>query len=265
MIQVYPTNQLDAVCFDKDELASILSLISHCHHHDCHRQTLEQLFQLLASLLPLQAGYFYIGEFCSEYSADRTAEPQNEPTHYFSYQLKNSEFNRAIQQGFLAETHQIRLSQRDFDLQSAPIDPQFNFTHEPHHYLDTLVKYQPLEAAYTLILRLFLIRHSVTPTIEKRLKNLLPYLMPHFHALFNQPGDFNQKKLCAPKLTQREQEVIHWLLKGKSGWEIAKIIGKTQRTVKFHLANIYLKLNAENRTQAIIKALYYWGEDGFVS
>ena len=52
-------------------------------------------------------------------------------------------------------------------------------------------------------------------------------------------------------LTNREQEVLQWTAKGKGCWEIGHIVGISERTVKFHLQNIYRKLNVVNRAQAV--------------
>jgi DNA-binding CsgD family transcriptional regulator len=58
-----------------------------------------------------------------------------------------------------------------------------------------------------------------------------------------------------PGLTSRENDVLGWLCAGKTNQEIATIIGVRERTVKFHLENIYEKLKVTNRAQAIAKAL----------
>ena len=57
------------------------------------------------------------------------------------------------------------------------------------------------------------------------------------------------------KLTQREQEVLHWLVQGASNEEIASHLYITIATVKAHLTAIFQKLSVTSRTQAIIKAL----------
>ena len=57
------------------------------------------------------------------------------------------------------------------------------------------------------------------------------------------------------KLTQREQEVLHWLVQGASNEEIASNLYITVATVKAHLTAIFQKLSVASRTQAIIKAL----------
>lgn len=55
-------------------------------------------------------------------------------------------------------------------------------------------------------------------------------------------------------LTTREGEVLHWIAQGKGCWETGHIVGCSERTVKFHLQNIYRKLNVVNRAQAVAKA-----------
>lgn len=56
-------------------------------------------------------------------------------------------------------------------------------------------------------------------------------------------------------LTEREQEVLHWLAQGASNEEIAKHLYVTVATVKAHLTSIFEKLEVNSRTQAIVAAL----------
>ncbi len=56
-------------------------------------------------------------------------------------------------------------------------------------------------------------------------------------------------------LSKREKEVLNWLKKGKSSWDIAAILKITERTVNFHVNNIMQKLNAVSRTQAVAVAI----------
>lgn len=52
------------------------------------------------------------------------------------------------------------------------------------------------------------------------------------------------------KLTKKELEIMSWVMYGKTSFEIGKIMEITERTVKFHLGNIYTKLGVCNRAQA---------------
>jgi LuxR family transcriptional regulator, quorum-sensing system regulator SolR len=53
------------------------------------------------------------------------------------------------------------------------------------------------------------------------------------------------------RLTTRERAVMRWIAEGKTAWEVGKILSMTERTVKFHLRNIYSKLKVNNRAQAV--------------
>jgi DNA-binding response OmpR family regulator len=54
-------------------------------------------------------------------------------------------------------------------------------------------------------------------------------------------------------LTQREAEVILWVIKGKTNRDIGLILGMSPRTVNKHLEHIYIKLGVETRTAAANK------------
>lgn len=56
-------------------------------------------------------------------------------------------------------------------------------------------------------------------------------------------------------LTAREREVLALLARGLRNKEIASRLYVSERTVNFHLANIYQKLNVSGRTEALSKAL----------
>jgi DNA-binding NarL/FixJ family response regulator len=56
-------------------------------------------------------------------------------------------------------------------------------------------------------------------------------------------------------LSERELEVLEIATLGLTNSQIAKRLGVTVHTVKFHLASIYRKLGAANRTDAIVRSL----------
>lgn len=53
-----------------------------------------------------------------------------------------------------------------------------------------------------------------------------------------------------PLLSARELEVLRLVAAGSTNGEIARKLWVTEQTVKFHLSNIYRKLNVGNRTEA---------------
>jgi DNA-binding NarL/FixJ family response regulator len=54
----------------------------------------------------------------------------------------------------------------------------------------------------------------------------------------------------AIELTRREVEILQLVSEGHSNSALAKMLWVTEQTVKFHLSNIYRKLNVSNRTEA---------------
>ena len=51
-------------------------------------------------------------------------------------------------------------------------------------------------------------------------------------------------------LTRREREILQLVAEGHSNAKLAKMLWVTEQTVKFHLSNVYRKLNVSNRTEA---------------
>ena len=56
------------------------------------------------------------------------------------------------------------------------------------------------------------------------------------------------------KLSKREIECLRWAAVGKTDSEIALILARSCATIRFHIHNAALKLNAVNRSQAVFKA-----------
>jgi DNA-binding NarL/FixJ family response regulator len=59
----------------------------------------------------------------------------------------------------------------------------------------------------------------------------------------------------AAPLTPRQLEVVRMLATGSTNKEIARAIGVGERTVKYHIAGIFERLGAGNRTEAVSIAL----------
>ena len=56
-------------------------------------------------------------------------------------------------------------------------------------------------------------------------------------------------------LTDREQEVVAFVAKGWTNNRIASELSLSERTVRFHLTNIYDKLGVTSRAEAISWAI----------
>jgi DNA-binding CsgD family transcriptional regulator len=82
----------------------------------------------------------------------------------------------------------------------------------------------------------------------KRLRVLMPYLHTALirldeHAKVAQKVDF----------TEKEKEVIYWLILGKQNSEIASILGKSINTVRNQIQHIFIKLGVSNRQAALMR------------
>jgi len=80
-------------------------------------------------------------------------------------------------------------------------------------------------------------------------------IVQHVAPMLHQIHTNGIKTMAAASLTVREKDILTWVKEGKSTWEVASILGITQDTVKYHLRNIFLKLNVTNRSQAVAVAI----------
>ena len=51
-------------------------------------------------------------------------------------------------------------------------------------------------------------------------------------------------------MTRRELEILKLVAEGHSNAALARMLWVTEQTVKFHLSNVYRKLDVTNRTEA---------------
>ena len=56
------------------------------------------------------------------------------------------------------------------------------------------------------------------------------------------------------RLSKREVECLRWAAIGKTDLEISMIMSRSRATVRFHIHNASIKLNAVNRSQTVFKA-----------
>ncbi|MBV1888245.1 MAG: response regulator transcription factor [Urechidicola sp.] len=65
------------------------------------------------------------------------------------------------------------------------------------------------------------------------------------------PTQIDLKKIEALEISKREYEVLKEISNGLSNKEIAEKLFVSESTIKTHVSNLLLKLNAKRRTQAI--------------
>lgn len=83
---------------------------------------------------------------------------------------------------------------------------------------------------------------------------LIEYLLPYLHRVLmanTNTHSANRHKGLSP----REMAVLEWMKQGKTNWEISRIIGVSERTVRFHAESIFTKLDVGSRTQAVAVAI----------
>ena len=99
----------------------------------------------------------------------------------------------------------------------------------------------------------FLQRNSGVIEIEDAIKAIVSERAYFSASVASKYIEYYQKKIPSP-LTRREIEIINSLAMGNTYRMIAQELRITIATVKVHLANIYNKLRASNKAEAISKA-----------
>jgi len=85
---------------------------------------------------------------------------------------------------------------------------------------------------------------------------IAPQLKPHLLAQVRRPtGNVATAETNTHRITPRETEVLQMIADGHSTPEVAERLFISQKTVKNHLASIYQKLDARDRTQAVLKSM----------
>jgi DNA-binding NarL/FixJ family response regulator len=101
---------------------------------------------------------------------------------------------------------------------------------------------------------------TVTPDadLSERGRLLLDLLRPHVDQARRNAEMAGARNAALPGslarygLTPRQADVAHWLGRGKTNHEIARILSSSSRTVEKHVERILEKLEVENRTAAAV-------------
>jgi len=91
---------------------------------------------------------------------------------------------------------------------------------------------------------------------DPRIVTILTLIVPHLHRTLCSILNKTSSKSDMDRLTAREKDVLNWLKHGKSSWDISVILSISERTVNFHVYNIFKKLDVVNRCQAVAAAVY---------
>jgi DNA-binding NarL/FixJ family response regulator len=108
----------------------------------------------------------------------------------------------------------------------------------------------------------YLLKHHLSTQLLEAIQVVMQnqiYLPPEVATSFFQRFHFAAgRSLAGPQtvhLTDREREVLQWLVQGASNEIIAQHLHITVGTVKAYLTTIFEKLNVSSRTQAALQAL----------
>jgi len=83
----------------------------------------------------------------------------------------------------------------------------------------------------------------------------LKILTEQFHSVYCSLSAIKNDYENEVKLSNREIEIMKWWAVGKTADEISTILGCTKSNVKFHISNIYNKLEANTKIYALSKAV----------
>jgi DNA-binding CsgD family transcriptional regulator len=107
-----------------------------------------------------------------------------------------------------------------------------------------------LNAGPERAIRLFFFREP-GPDFSERDRAVLTLLRPHLHQAYL---DAERRRHPVPRLTPRENDLLHLVAAGHTNTQIARRLGISESTVRTHLEHIYEKLQVSSRTAAVTRA-----------
>lgn len=152
-----------------------------------------------------------------------------------------------VDMGWHSQTMRLKLDEVDRDLPLLALVTE----HEDDDTLLPLLGSLTAFACYGMLLR-----DSAPDAIVAALHALdsgLVVFDPTLSRLLRKPI-YPQPSPAAASLTPRENEVLQLLAQGLTNKAIALALGVTEHTVKFHVNAIMGKLDAQSRTEAVVRA-----------
>ncbi len=98
--------------------------------------------------------------------------------------------------------------------------------------------------------RLYLFR-GPGPDFSERDRAVLTLLRPHLYQAYL---DAERGRHPVPRLTPRQNDLLHLVAAGHTNTQIARRLGISETTVRTHLENIYERLHVSSRTAAVTRA-----------
>jgi transcriptional regulator EpsA len=106
----------------------------------------------------------------------------------------------------------------------------------------------------------FFLFANLPQPLGDRLSSMMEMLIPHVHSTYlrvlsSERAEATDTAVVEAIITTREVEILQWVREGKSNLEIGTILQISPLTVKNHVQKILKKLGAQNRAQAVAKAM----------
>jgi len=103
--------------------------------------------------------------------------------------------------------------------------------------------------------------HRISERVGPKHCYVLRSVAPHLHVTLMRLREQHESAqpeiaIRAPiesDLTAFQMEILYWLQRGKTNWEISSILGTSVNNIKYHLKKINTKLRVTNRVEAALK------------
>jgi len=111
-----------------------------------------------------------------------------------------------------------------------------------------LLKDAPSETLLDAIRRVHAGESMLNPTVARK-------LLEEFARVAKSAKPVTTTEPLIEELTERETEILRWMMEGLANKEIGAKLGLAEGTVKNHVSAILAKLHANDRTHAVVNAL----------
>ena len=106
------------------------------------------------------------------------------------------------------------------------------------------------EAAFAAGASAYVLKSAQSEDISLAVRQVFEPTIAFAHSVEPRSDLVAAAALAASELTPREVEILQLVAEGHSNSKLARMLWVTEQTVKFHLSNIYRKLDVANRTEA---------------
>jgi len=237
---------------DKNTLIKLLEILDTCIKASSESPDITNVLNKIKNVIPFQAATIAI-DTNVEFSliAKQQIFTQNLPKEWQDIYFQRKFYNQDPVLAAILKTNSA-VDWYHATSQAEHVNADFKNISQKHvgqHGLSILVKTKVGSTIISLVMN----ENSIKPHHFQ----LLEYIAPHVHEVFNRTGEYQRNRVQTPNLSKRELEVMNWAKQGKSNIKISYQLAISERTVKFHFTNIFNKLDVKNRSQAIAIAIRY--------